>query len=363
MKPLTAGILLCTLTLTGCTGQPDSAASYVRGLPTLSESTKPILRLIEENLEEQLEQENEAASSIQLEPEQDPNQEAETKVPARSDSDLDSDSNAEQEPPTNESYKPQYVVESVLENVIETVLDPARYASDMAASESNVNPSGSSSNDSSSEAGSASTSRPLLEEAEASSRIVNTLRAGSYAITLTDDQLTVGDNKEHEYFIFEVAEAETTEPVAGQVGANQGTRTKGNHVNTASTNTDTVIGYVAVNRVTGELYYYLGDGVLEDYSSFPQYDADAAWACRWVGTYQGPVNMTLEVLQGTSESFTYRFSDGTTGQAQLSGNTAKSNDPTINFLFADDTITVISEKLVGNYQRVQPDNENAEDAG
>jgi len=314
-------------------------------LPTLAESTEPILRLIEEQLEENrekpLEPDTNPSPSSESDPEPDSNlnRDLETEQEAVSSSLAGSEADTEQDPLDSEAYKPQHVMESVLENVIETVLDPARYASD--AADSAAKPESDSS-----EAGTGSASRPLLEEAEASARIADTLHAGSYVITLTDDQLTVGDDQEHEYFVFAVTDVGAAEPVSRVPSA-------------ADTDTDTLIGYVAVNRVTGELYYYLGDGVLEDYASFPLYDADAAWACRWVGTYQGPASMTLEVLQGTSEAFTYRFSDGTTGQAQLSSNTAKSTDPAISFLFADDTITVISEKLVGNYHLVPSTNEDA----
>ncbi len=72
----------------------------------------------------------------------------------------------------------------------------------------------------------------------------------------------------------------------------------------------------------------------------------------WDGTYQSAASVTLEVLQEDADTFAYCFSDGTAGNAEISGNIAKSSDETLNFLFADGIITVVGGALVGNYNPI-----------
>ena len=109
------------------------------------------------------------------------------------------------------------------------------------------------------------------------------------------------------------------------------------------------VGKVAVDCETGEKYHYLGDGVLEDYSTFPLYDAAAEREEGWPGKYVSPAGVTLEVAQDQEDSITYRFSDGTEGVAAVSGETAKSEDGTLNFLLAERIVTVAGGGVTGNY--------------
>ncbi|MDO4269565.1 MAG: hypothetical protein Q4C72_01455 [Eubacteriales bacterium] len=160
-----------------------------------------------------------------------------------------------------------------------------------------------------------------MTEDEARGLLAEAIDETQYTIDLTDETLSVGkDDAAHEYYVFAVGDA-AGEPV----------------------------GKVAVDRETGEKYNYLGDGVLDEYATFPLYDPAADAACDWEGAYAGPALMELEILQGDADSFTYLFSDGTVGEAVISGNTAKSADGEINFLFAEDIVTVAGGGLTGNY--------------
>lgn len=157
---------------------------------------------------------------------------------------------------------------------------------------------------------------------EAKARVVESLNDDHYTAELTDETLTVGKDEEsqHDYFVIDVKDLE---------GAS--------------------VGRVAVDQQTGDKYNYLGDGVLDDYATFPLYDPTVDAVCDWEGSYTGPAKVTLDVLQGDGSSFEFAFSDGTTGNAQIAGNTAKSVDGKINFLFSDDVITVAGGGVTGNY--------------
>lgn len=156
---------------------------------------------------------------------------------------------------------------------------------------------------------------------DAQALVMETLDAEQYAAELTDQQLSVGKDEKstHDYYVFEVKDA---------AGA--------------------PVGQIAVDKETGDKYNYLGDGVLDEYKTFPLYDPAVDAVCDWQGAYEGPA-VTLEILQGDSSSFEYQFSDGTVGNAHITGNTAKSSDETISFLFSEDIITVAGGGLTGNY--------------
>lgn len=78
------------------------------------------------------------------------------------------------------------------------------------------------------------------------------------------------------------------------------------------------VGKVAVDRETGEKYYYLGDGVLEDYESFPLYDPEAERPAGWEGKYVNPADVSLTITEEQDGAFAYAFSDGTQGTAAVS---------------------------------------------
>lgn len=161
-----------------------------------------------------------------------------------------------------------------------------------------------------------------LSEEEAKNLVAETIDAEKYTIELTDDTLSVGsdDKTKHEYFVFEVKDAENAS-----------------------------VGQVAIDKETGQKYHYLGDGVLDSYDTFPLYNHSAEAVCDWQGVYNGPAGTTLEVLQGDASSFEYIFSEGKAGNARITGNTAKSTDGGISFLFSDGVITVAGGGMTGNY--------------
>ena len=162
-----------------------------------------------------------------------------------------------------------------------------------------------------------------LSEQEARDQVADVLDAEDYAVEQTEETLTVGaDEDARDYFVFEViARAENR-----------------------------TVGKVAVDCETGEKYHYLGDGVLEDYSTFPLYDEAAERSEGWPGEYVSPAGVTLTVVQQESEtSFAYSFSDGTEGTAEVTGDTAKSADGALNFLLAGQIVTVAGGGLTGNY--------------
>lgn len=162
-----------------------------------------------------------------------------------------------------------------------------------------------------------------VSEREAREQVAGVLDQDEYEVEMTDETLTVGeDDAARDYYVFEViavAESRT-------------------------------VGKVAVDCETGEKYHYLGDGVLEDYSTFPLYDEAAERSEGWPGRYVSPAGVTLEITQTEGEeSFSYRFSDGTEGTAAASGDTAKSADEMLNFLLAGRIVTVAGGGLTGNY--------------
>lgn len=139
---------------------------------------------------------------------------------------------------------------------------------------------------------------------------------------LTDETLSIQgeDGASRTYFVFEVADA-AGEPV----------------------------GKLAIDRESGEKYYYLGDGVLEDYSSFPLYDPAAEAHPGWAGTYSSAVGVTLELEMAGEDGLAFRFSDGTTGMATIDGETAHSADGALHFLLVEPIVTVAGGGLTGNY--------------
>ena len=166
-----------------------------------------------------------------------------------------------------------------------------------------------------------------LSEREAREQVAGVLDESKYDVEATDETLTVGaDEDGRDFYGFEViATAESR-----------------------------MVGKIAVDCETGEKYHYLGDGVLEDYSTFPLYDEAAERSEGWPGQYISAAGITLEVVQSeTEDSFTYCFSDGTEGVAAVTGDTAKSADGELNFLLAGQIVTVAGGGLTGNYTFVQ----------
>lgn len=162
-----------------------------------------------------------------------------------------------------------------------------------------------------------------LTEREALEQVAGAIDGEEYTVEATDETLTVGADEAsaRDYYVFAVTAAAENRAV----------------------------GKVAVDCETGEKYHYLGDGVLEDYATFPLYDAAAERAAGWPGRYVSPAGVTLEVTQDSEDSITYRFSDGTEGAAAVSGDTAKSEDGELNFLLAERIVTVAGSGLTGNY--------------
>lgn len=166
----------------------------------------------------------------------------------------------------------------------------------------------------------------LLSEAQAQKQVLAPL-SGTCSAVLTEEILSVcaADGAEHAYFVFEVSGAEGTP-----------------------------VGKAAVDRTTGEAYYYLGDGVLEDYTAFPLYDAAASDRQSWAGVYLGEDGSTLTVGQQEEGSITYAFSDGTQGEAATDGGTAVSADGTLHFLLEQGIMTVAGGEQAGVY-RLRPE--------
>lgn len=162
-----------------------------------------------------------------------------------------------------------------------------------------------------------------LTEHEALEQVAGVIDGEEYTVEATDETLTVGADEAsaRDYYVFAVTAAAENRAV----------------------------GKVAVDCETGEKYHYLGDGVLEDYSTFPLYDAAAERDEGWPGKYVSPAGVTLEVAQDNEDSITYRFSDGTEGAAAVSGETAKSEDGALNFLLAERIVTVAGGGVTGNY--------------
>lgn len=166
----------------------------------------------------------------------------------------------------------------------------------------------------------------LLSEAQAQKQVLAPL-SGTCSAVLTEETLSVcaADGAEHAYFVFEVSGAEGTP-----------------------------VGKAAVDRTTGEAYYYLGDGVLEDYTAFPLYDASASDRQSWAGVYLGEDSSTLTVGQQEEGSIIYAFSDGTQGEATVDGGTAVSVDGMLHFLLEQGIMTVAGGEQAGVY-RLRPE--------
>ena len=166
----------------------------------------------------------------------------------------------------------------------------------------------------------------LLSEAQAQKQVLAPL-SGTCSAVLTEEILSVcaADGAEHAYFVFEVSGAEGIP-----------------------------VGKAAVDRTTGEAYYYLGDGVLEDYTAFPLYDAAVSDRQSWAGVYLGEDGSTLTVGQQEEGSITYAFSDGTQGEATVDGGTAVSVDGMLHFLLEQGIMTVAGGEQAGVY-RLRPE--------
>ena len=104
------------------------------------------------------------------------------------------------------------------------------------------------------------------------------------------------------------------------------------------------VGAVAIDLVSGDRYNYSDDGKLGDYSEFPLYNAGADAIMDWNGVFRNG-GLTVELMQGDSSSFEFRFSDDTAGVARIRGNTASYNDGELTFLYGDDGTLTIGGKL------------------
>lgn len=164
--------------------------------------------------------------------------------------------------------------------------------------------------------------RKLLSEEEALSVVTVSFDETKYVASITDEVLSIGADaaEARDYFVVAVNEAEGK-----------------------------AVGKIAVDQETGERYNYLGDGVLEDYATFPLYNPAVDGVGGWEGTYKGPVSIELEITRDAPDTLNYLFSDGTQGTAAVTGETARSEDGEINFLLAENIVTVAGGGLTGNY--------------
>lgn len=167
-----------------------------------------------------------------------------------------------------------------------------------------------------------------LSEQEALQQVAGGIDETEYTVEATEETLSVGADaaSAREYYVFVVSDS-----------------------------TGRTVGKVAVDRETGEKYSYLGDGVLDDYSTFPLYDAEAEQHKGWPGSYVSSAGRTLTITQEQESEIVYCFSDGTEGTAAVNGETAKSEDEQMNFLLADGIVTVAGGGLTGNYTAVADD--------
>lgn len=167
-----------------------------------------------------------------------------------------------------------------------------------------------------------------LSEQEALRQVAGGVDETEYTVEATEETLSVGADaaSAREYYVFVVSDT-----------------------------TGRTVGKVAVDRETGEKYSYLGDGVLDDYSTFPLYDAEAEQHKGWPGSYVSSAGRTLTITQEQESEIVYCFSDGTEGTAAVNGETAKSEDEQMNFLLADGIVTVAGGGLTGNYTAVADD--------
>lgn len=161
-----------------------------------------------------------------------------------------------------------------------------------------------------------------LSEQEALQQVAGGVDETEYVVEATEETLSVGTDaaSAREYYVFVVSD-----------------------------DTGRTVGKVAVDRENGEKYNYLGDGVLDDYATFPLYDAEAEQHKGWPGSYVSPTGMTLTITQEEETEIVYCFSDGTEGMAAVNGETAKSADEQMNFLLADGIVTVAGGGFTGNY--------------
>ena len=161
-----------------------------------------------------------------------------------------------------------------------------------------------------------------LSEQEALQQVAGAVDEAQYDVEATEETLSVGADaaSAREYYVFVISDT-----------------------------TGRTVGKVAVDRETGEKYNYLGDGVLDDYATFPLYDAEAEQHQGWPGSYVSPAGVTLTITQEEETGIVYCFSDGTEGTAAVNGETAKSADEQMNFLLADGIVTVAGGGLTGNY--------------
>lgn len=164
-----------------------------------------------------------------------------------------------------------------------------------------------------------------LSEQEALQQVAGGIDETMYAVEVTEETLSVGTDaaSAREYYVFMVSDA-----------------------------TGRTVGKVAVDQETGEKYNYLGDGVLDDYATFPLYDAEAEQHKGWPGSYVSPTGITLTITQEEQAEIMYCFSDGTEGVAAVRGETAKSADEQMNFLLADGIVTVAGGGFTGNYTAI-----------
>lgn len=159
-----------------------------------------------------------------------------------------------------------------------------------------------------------------LTVSEAEQRALAPLRAGCTAV-LTDEQLSVraADGTSRGYYVFAISRADGSDA-----------------------------GKAAVDCMTGQVYHYLGDGVLEPYTSFLLYDGDRAGQ-DWPGVYADENGRTLTLVLQEDGSLAYTFSDGTAGTAMVSGDTAASADGMLTFLLEQGIVTAAGGSVTGNY--------------
>lgn len=120
------------------------------------------------------------------------------------------------------------------------------------------------------------------------------------------------------------------------------------------------IGQMAIDTVTGDKFYYLGEGVLEDYKAFPAYNPLSEVDERWCGTFEGPLYQAMKLEPVDEDQIVYSFDNGPNGTAFLEGESAKSEDGELIFLLSEEGITVIGGNQTGNYVLLADSVEEAE---
>jgi hypothetical protein len=111
---------------------------------------------------------------------------------------------------------------------------------------------------------------------------------------------------------------------------------------------DDPVGEIAIDAEDGSRYHYSAEEGLSDYSTFPLFNASVDAECDWNGRFVAG-NLSMELFQEDGSSFSYEFSDGTSGMARVTGNAAVSDDGTLNFLYGHETIIVAGGYVSGNY--------------